>query len=87
MDFHIPDGGPLCGACAVRQSGLLRLHRGTLRALEQGLTWDLERLDRLVLPPFALEEARLLVGRFQRFHLGVELSSERFLAEMLSAKD
>lgn len=83
VDFHVPDGGPLCGACAVRQSGLLRLHRGTLRALEQGLGWDLSRLDRLVLPPRALEEARRLVGRFQRFHVGVELSSERFLREML----
>ncbi len=87
VDFHIPDGGPLCGACAVRQSGLLRVHRGTLRTLEQGLLWDLSRLDRLVLPPRVLEEARQLVGRFQRFHLGVELTSDRFLQEMLSPAD
>lgn len=87
VDFHVPDGGPLCGACAVRQAGLLRVHRGTLRALEQGLAWDLPSLDRLVLSPRALEEARRLVGRFQRFHLGVELSSERFLREMLSPRD
>jgi DNA repair protein RecO (recombination protein O) len=87
VDFHVADGGPLCGACAVRQGGLLRLHRGTLRALEQGLSWELSRLDRLVLPPRALEEARLLVGRFQRFHVGVELASERFLREMLSPRE
>ncbi len=87
VDFHIPDGGPLCGACALRQSGLMRVHRGTLRTLEQGLLWDLDRLDRLLLPPRALEEARQLVGRFQRFHLGVELTSERFLEEMLSSAD
>jgi hypothetical protein len=62
----------------------LRVHRGTLRALEQGLSWELSQLDRLVLSPRALEEARRLVGRFQRFHLGVELRSERFLQEMLA---
>jgi len=84
VDFHVPDGGPLCGACAARQGGLLRVHRGTLRALEQGLSWELSQLDRLVLSPRALEEARRLVGRFQRFHLGVELRSERFLQEMLA---
>ena len=65
----------------------MRVHRGTLRTLEQGLLWDLSRLDRLLLPPRALEEARQLVGRFQRFHLGVELTSERFLEEMLSSAD
>jgi DNA repair protein RecO (recombination protein O) len=84
VDFHIPDGGPLCGACAARRGGdRLRVHQGTLRALEQGLDWDLARLDRLVLPPTALGEASRLVSRFQRFHLGVELQSERFLREML----
>ena len=87
VDFHIADGGPLCGACAPRQTGLLRVHRGTLRALEQGLTWDLDRLDRLVLSPRALDEARRLIGRFQRFHLGVELQSERFLEQLVPAPE
>jgi DNA repair protein RecO (recombination protein O) len=83
IHFHVPEGGPLCGACAQRAQGTLRVAPGTLRALEQGLSWELAQLERLVLPPRALEEALTLVGRFQRFHLGVELSSERFLREML----
>jgi DNA repair protein RecO (recombination protein O) len=83
VDFHVPDGGPVCGACARRHDGLLRLHRGTLRALEQGLTWELDRLDRLVLSSAAQAEAERLVSRFQRFHVGVELASERFLRDML----
>lgn len=87
VDFHVPDGGPLCGACATGQEGLLRVQRGTLRALERGLGWELERLDRLVLSPSALAEARRLLVRFQRFHLGVELSSERFVREMLSPRE
>lgn len=83
VPFHVPDGGPLCGACALRQDGLLRVQRGTLRSLEQALALDFDRLERLVLSPGAVEEARRLVGRFQRFHLGVELASEPFLRQML----
>ncbi len=83
--FHVAEGGPVCGPCAARLSGLLRLHLGTLRALERGLRLGSERLDRLVLPPRALQEARRLVAQFQRFHLGLELRSERFLEHMLSA--
>jgi DNA repair protein RecO (recombination protein O) len=83
VDFHVADGGPLCGACAARQSGLLRVQLGTLRALEQGLRLDLDRLDRLVLSPTALAQARQLVTRFERFHVGVDLQSRRFLDERI----
>ncbi|MDH3213445.1 MAG: DNA repair protein RecO [Myxococcales bacterium] len=85
VDFHVADGGTLCGRCAAPLDGLLRVHVGTLRALEQGLRFDFEHLDRLVLGPVALAESRQLVGRFQRFHVGVDLRSERFLNEMLPA--
>ena len=84
VDFHVPDGGPVCVACAARRTGCIRIHLGTLRALEQSLRLDVSRLDRLVLSPAALEEARHLVSRFQRFHVGVELQSERFLERMLA---
>jgi DNA repair protein RecO (recombination protein O) len=87
VDFHVPEGGPLCGACAQRATGLLRVHAGTLRALEQGLSWELDQLDRLAFPARALSEACGLVARFQRFHLGIELSSERFLRQMLGAPE
>jgi len=81
--FHVGEGGPVCGACGSRLEGLLRIHRGTLRALEQGLSLELSRLDRLVLPTRALVEAEHLVDRFQRFHVGIELASARFLREMI----
>jgi DNA repair protein RecO (recombination protein O) len=84
VDFSVAEGGVACAACAARLGGLLRVHLGTLRALEQGLALEGARLERLVLPPHALEEARGLVGRFQRFHVGVALQSERFLDEMLA---
>lgn len=81
--FHVAEGGPVCGACAARVDGLLRVQRGTLRALEQGLRLELAQLDRLVLPARALAEAERLLDRFSRFHLGIELASERFLREMI----
>jgi DNA repair protein RecO (recombination protein O) len=83
VGFHVADGGAVCGACAAEIEGLLPVHLGTLRALEQGLDLDSDRLDRLGLGPSALLEARKLVGRFKRFHVGVELRSERFLEEIL----
>lgn len=83
LGFHVSDGGPVCGACGVRSEDLLPVHPGTLRALEQGLRFDLAHLDRLVLSPHTLAEARELLHRFQRFHVGMELRSELFLERVL----
>jgi len=82
--FHIGEGGPLCARCESDGPGVtLRVHLGTLRSLEQGLGLPFEALDRLRLDGNALAEARALLTRFQRFHLGIELRSERFLSEQL----
>ena len=56
----------------------------TLRSLERGLHLDLDRLGRLALGPATLGEARELLARFQRFHLGLELRSQRFLDGILA---
>jgi DNA repair protein RecO (recombination protein O) len=56
--FHVADGGAVCGVCAPRFDGLLRVHLGTLRALEQGLRFDFARLDRLGMVRQALDEAQ-----------------------------
>lgn len=87
VDFSVSEGGVACPRCAGGLRGAIPVHLGTLRALEQGLRFDLDRLDRLKLPPRALEEAHRILSRFQRFHVGVELSSERFLDEMLGGRD
>jgi DNA repair protein RecO (recombination protein O) len=83
IGFLIADGGPVCGACAASLDGLFPVQLGTLRALEQCLRFELARLPRLTLTPAALDEARTLITRFARFHLGVELRSERFLDEIM----
>jgi DNA repair protein RecO (recombination protein O) len=81
--FHVAEGGPVCGRCSARLEGLLRVHLGTLRALEQGLRFEMEQLERLVFPARALAEAEQLVDRFVRFHVGIELASARFVREMI----
>ncbi len=83
--FHIPEGGVLCDSCATGVQDLLRIHLGTLRALEQGLHFDFARLDRLALGPASLAEAGRLLARFQRFHVGVDLRSEGFLNQVLAS--
>ena len=83
VSFVVADGGVLCRRCGPGE-GALPVHLGTLRALEQGMRLDLERLDRLSLPPTSLAESIRLVSRFQRFHLGFEPRSRRFLDEILA---
>jgi DNA repair protein RecO len=82
--FHVADGGPLCARCGVGGEGVVEVHRGTLRTLEQGLRFEVDRLSRLTLSHNGLAEARLLIQRFRRFHAGVELRSERFVEGMLA---
>jgi DNA repair protein RecO (recombination protein O) len=83
--FHVADGGVVCRACAAHEELPLQAHLGTLRALEQGLRFPLDGLARLALAGSALSEAQQIVGRFQRYHVGLELRSERFLNQVLRA--
>jgi DNA repair protein RecO (recombination protein O) len=81
--FLVGEGGPVCPACARGRDAPLPVHLGTLRALEGALGLDLARLSRLALGPAALAEARRLLAHLHRFHLGLELRSERFLDGIL----
>lgn len=81
--FHVAEGGGLCAGCGVGADPALRVHIGTLRALAMGLRLEIGQLDRVALTPPALAEARGLLSRFSRHHVGIELRSERFLDEIL----
>jgi hypothetical protein len=56
---------------------------GTLRGLDAGLASPGDALDQIALRPRMLAQAARVVFRFQRFHVGVELRSQRFLDEMI----
>jgi DNA repair protein RecO (recombination protein O) len=83
IGFHVAEGGVVCDPCCAQIDGIQRVHPGTLRALEQGLRLDFDRLDRLAMSGPSLAEAHQLLTRFQRFHLGVELRSGPYLDRVL----
>jgi len=83
VHFHVADGGLVCSACGLRLDGLIPIALGTLRLLENGLTSPIDGLAEIEIPPAAMPEAARLVFRFQRFHVGIEMRSERFLEEVL----
>jgi DNA repair protein RecO (recombination protein O) len=85
IGFHVGEGGVICDPCGAQLDGIARVHRGTLRALEQGLRLDFERLDRLAMSGPLLAEAHRLLSRFQCFHLGVELRSGSYLDRVLQS--
>jgi len=84
VHFHVGEGGIVCDTCLRTEDVPLRVHLGTVRALERGLDLPLVQLNRLTLTPSALEEAREVVERFEHFHLGLELHSEPLLFELLT---
>ncbi|MFT5441653.1 MAG: DNA repair protein RecO (recombination protein O) [Myxococcota bacterium] len=79
--FHLGEGGARCSRCTGEGGSWLPVHLGTLRTLEQGLKLGVANLDRLAMGPRETQEAEQLVGRFHRFHVGIELRSEAFLSE------
>jgi len=83
VGFHVPDGGIVCSACGLPLEGLVPLEMGTLRLLDQGLRAHVSGLAAIGLGADALRQAERLAFRFQRFHVGVELRSERFLNEVI----
>lgn len=83
VHFHVADGGIVCTACSLGLDGLVPLEIGTLRALDAGLRAEAVDLPDTHLEPRSLGQAARMAFRFQRYHVGVELRSERFLDEVL----
>jgi len=84
--FHVGEGGPVCPTCGRVEDVTLALHPGTLRALAQGMQLPIDRLDRLALGREPTAEARALLDRFLRFHVGFELRSQRVLEALTAAE-
>ncbi len=80
--FHLGEGGPVCSRCIRPGDRTEPVEAATLRALARGLELDLADLDRLELPAPTEAEACRLLRLLLRFHLGLELRSERFLDEI-----
>lgn len=85
VSFCIPDGGIVCTACSRGVEGLIGVDLGAARQLDEAMSSEMRELAGFTMSGRALAQAERLVFRFQRFHLGVELRSERFLGEILPA--
>ncbi|MBM4384277.1 MAG: DNA repair protein RecO [Deltaproteobacteria bacterium] len=81
--FWIAEGGAICERCTRPHEQGIPIHLGTLRALDQSLAFPLAHTGRIALGERALEEAQTVIGRFLRFHVGVELRSEAFVTAQL----
>ncbi len=80
--FQLAEGGPVCSRCARPEDRTELVEAATLHALARVLRLEVAGLDRLALPEAAGEEACRLLRLLLRFHLGLELRSERFLDEI-----
>ena len=81
VGFVPRQGGAVCCSCAGSEEA--RVPVGLLRALEEGIRSPLRERGRLALSPGHVRRAELLLDRFFRFHIGIELKSGVFLRDAL----
>jgi DNA repair protein RecO (recombination protein O) len=82
VGFAPRHGGAVCRVCCGAEEA--RVPAGLLRAVEEGIRTPLRERGRLALSAPAVRHAELLLERFFRFHVEVELKSAAFLRNTLS---
>ncbi len=81
VGFDPRQGGAVCPNC--RTDEMLRATTGLLAALERGIRTPLKERGVLGLREADVRRAELLMRRFFQFHIGFELRTDRFLAQIL----
>ena len=81
VSFGPRQGGAVCAAC--RTDEVLRAPPRLLAALERGIRTPLKERSALGLGEADVRRAELLMRRFFQFHIGFELRTARFLAQIL----
>ncbi len=77
VEFSARQGGAVCRSCGTgAEAGV---PAALLRALEEGIRKPLCERARLALAPPAVRRAELLLERFFRYHVGIELRSSAFV--------
>ena len=85
VGFEPRHGGAVCASC--HDAGeVFPVSPGLLLALEAGIRTPLRARSRLGLSGEDIGRLELLVDRFFRFHIGLELRSMAFLREILSLR-
>jgi len=79
LNFSIPRGGLLCGACSREAPGpLLPLNLGALKLLRLAQDLPRDRLSRLRFPDQQRRQSLAVFRAFLRYHLGRDLKSWPF---------
>jgi DNA repair protein RecO (recombination protein O) len=79
LNFSIPRGGVLCGACSQGAPGpLLPLNPGAWKLLMLAQDLPHDRLSRLRFPPWQARQSLTALRAFGRYHLGRDLKSWAF---------
>lgn len=81
VGFDPRQGGAVCPTC--RTDEVLRVRTDLLTALEWGIRTPLKERGALGLSEADVRRAELLMRRFFQFHIGFELRTGRFLAQVL----
>ena len=83
VGFEARHGGAVCGRCRAGEGSTVGAR--LLLALDAGVRSPLRTRDRLGLSAQDVRRAELLLERFFRFHIGLELRSTPFLREVVRA--
>ncbi len=84
VEFSLRQGGAVCRSCGSGEGAGVPV--SLLRAIEEGIRTPLRERGRLALTPPAVRRAELLLDRFFRFHIGIELRSAPFVRDILGVE-
>ena len=74
--FSIRKGGFLCENCEAQDPDAMRIHRGTIYALQYICTAPIEKLYTFTLAEENLQELVLLVTRYKKLYVNKTMKSE-----------
>jgi DNA repair protein RecO (recombination protein O) len=81
--FSSKRGGIVCEDCKGGLSILIPISTGTARFLLSVSRMNLNKLKRLIPNTVVMQESRLVLNDFIRYHIGKELKTRRFIERML----
>jgi DNA repair protein RecO (recombination protein O) len=82
--FSVSRGGVMCSHCGTAHENLYPVSPGTIRLLQQSYRLSLNKIQRLVFSPKALEESREFLNRFIQYHTEKELNAMKFIEKVSS---
>lgn len=80
--FSSEKSGILCVNCSKQEKGLIPVSPGAVKFLMLAAKTDIDKIHRIILSDWAVEEGRGIMDNFIRYQLGKELKSKRFMEKI-----